>query len=298
VAEASLLAMIALGLMLGLRHGVDWDHIAAIADITGSALPDREATRAASGGVGRSGVAAQGRLAPGKVSAWWQESRGRFSLATLYALGHGTAVMALGLAAIWAGSMLPAWLDPIMERVVGLTLVLLGVWIFYSLWRDGASFRLRSRWMVLLSLGNRAWTAILRRATRHPVHRHARELEHYTPGAAFAVGMIHGVGAETGSQALLLASAAGATTALAGSLMLVFFVGGLILSNSLVAILSTVTFVSSHARRQVFVAIGVAAGVFSLVVGTFFLTGQSAGLPDLREAVDFVFGPITGANGA
>ena len=97
--------------------------------------------------------------------------------------------------------------------------------------------------------------------------------------------MIHGVGAETGSQALLLASAAGATTALAGSLMLLFFVGGLIISNSLVAVLSTVTFVSSHAKRQAFVTIGVAAGVFSLVVGTFFLTGQSAARPDLQTAL-------------
>lgn len=291
MSEASLLAMIILGLMLGLRHGVDWDHIAAIADITGSASPDYELVGARSRSAGAAAAVAPKELARGGVSAWWQESRDRFALATLYAIGHGTVVMALGLAAIWAGSMLPGWLDPIMERVVGVTLVLLGIWIFCSLWRDGASFRLRSRWMLVLSLGSRAWAAVRRRATGHPTHHHPPKLEQYSPQAAFAVGMIHGVGAETGSQALLLASAAGATTALAGSLMLVFFVGGLIISNSLVAVLSTLTFVSLHARRQAFVTIGVAAGVFSLVVGTFFLAGQSSGLPDFQDALDFVFSP-------
>ncbi len=37
-----LLALIFLGVALGLRHGIDWDHIAAITDITGSMVTTEE----------------------------------------------------------------------------------------------------------------------------------------------------------------------------------------------------------------------------------------------------------------
>ena len=56
-------------------------------------------------------------------------------LGTLYALGHGAVVIALGLAALWLGAVLPDWLDPIMGRIVGVTLVALGMWVLFSVYR-------------------------------------------------------------------------------------------------------------------------------------------------------------------
>ena len=41
--ESGLFALVVLGLLLGLRHGIDWDHLAAIADITSSAGATRVA---------------------------------------------------------------------------------------------------------------------------------------------------------------------------------------------------------------------------------------------------------------
>jgi high-affinity nickel permease len=38
MADLGLLALAGLGVSLGLRHGIDWDHIAAITDITGSVV--------------------------------------------------------------------------------------------------------------------------------------------------------------------------------------------------------------------------------------------------------------------
>jgi high-affinity nickel-transport protein len=102
--------------------------------------------------------------------------------------------------------------------------------------------------------------------------------------------LIHGIGAETGSQALLLAGAAGATTPQAGTLMLLSFTLGLLVSNSLVAALSAFGFVSAQIRQRVYISFGVLAGVFSLLVGVLFLTGQGGNLPDLQEALDVVFG--------
>lgn len=284
--EGSVLALVGLGVALGLRHGIDWDHIAAITDVTSSVVTTGEADAvqlsAADSGPGAA-------LAVAHPSRKMQEARDGFFLATFYALGHASVVVALGLLAIWASTVLPDWIDPILERVVGVTLLLLGLWIFYSLWRFGRSFRLRSRWMVVFSLVGQGWAMLKSKITGEPAE-HTHDIAQYGPKTAFGVGMIHGVGAETGSQALLLASAAGATTALTGTLILAAFTVGLLISNSLVAAFSVFGFVSSATRRNVYVVVGVIAGVFSLVVGAFFVTGQGAELPDLQEVLNFFFG--------
>src|SRR5262245_16969575 len=293
---AGLLAIIGLGFVLGLRHGIDWDHIAAITDITSSTVTNKEAevegqlVAVAAGGPGMSvGIPLGG------PTSRWHETRSGLFLATMYALGHASLVVILGLLAIWLGTILPEWVDPLMERIVGVTLLLLGIYIFYSLWRYGRSFQLRSRWMLVFALIGRGWNWVKNKLSGHPLdhhHDHAQEVKQYGWKAAFGIGVIHGVGAETGSQALLLASAAGATTALTGTIMLMAFTIGLLVSNSLVAVFSLLSFTSSSTKRNVYVAIGVLAGIFSLVVGIFFLTGQGAELPDLQGVLDAIFGAV------
>ena len=78
----------------------------------------------------------------------------------------------------------------------------------------------------------------------------------YGPRTAFGVGMIHGIGAETGSQVLLIAAVGGASSAGLGVPMLLAFVVGLLLSNFAIVVISSVGFVSSQARERVYVAFG------------------------------------------
>ncbi|MEM8708984.1 MAG: hypothetical protein AAGE98_21160, partial [Actinomycetota bacterium] len=101
---------------LGLRHGIDWDHIAAISDLTGSS--------------------------ESRKHGWW--------LSMWYAVGHGIAVFVLGVGVIALSATIPEGLDTWMGRVVGLTLIVLGVWLIVDLFRRGDDFRLRSRWMIVL----------------------------------------------------------------------------------------------------------------------------------------------------
>jgi high-affinity nickel-transport protein len=70
---------------------------------------------------------------------------------TLYALGHALVILVLGALAILAGEHLPKGIDNVMTRVVGVTLLILGVYVFYSLIRHGRDFRLRSRWMLVFA---------------------------------------------------------------------------------------------------------------------------------------------------
>ena len=276
--------------VLGLRHGIDWDHIAAITDITSSSYEpehhhefDSVLVR-----VGPGGEAVAGSRARPLVS--W-EQRKRITLATLYALGHATMVAVLGSAALLAGALLPEWVDPILTRVVGFTLVVLGVWVFYSLAqfvRGKEEFRLRSRWMLVFAGAAYLWHRFHERLEGR-AHEHVHRVGQYGPTAAFGVGLIHGVGAETGSQVLLIAAVGGSQNALTGIVLMLSFIVGLLVSNSVIAVATASGFITAQARRGIYVVIGVLAGTFSLVVGTFFLLDLADLLPDLQRLLGSLF---------
>jgi hypothetical protein len=185
--------------------------------------------------------------------------------------------------------LLPDWLDPLMARVVGLTLLALGLWVMYSIYRyarAGETFRLRSRWMLVFDGVRYAWRRFQARLHGHE-HVEPLEMSSYGARTAFGVGMIHGIGAETGSQVLLIAAVGGAASAGLGVPMLLAFVVGLLISNIAIVLVSSIGFVSSQARERVYVAFGAVAGVFSLVIGTIFLFGVEGGLPDLGALLPF-----------
>jgi cytochrome c biogenesis protein CcdA len=318
MADPGILSLAGLGIALGLRHGIDWDHLAAITDITSATVTTDETTRERPDSmaslastatltpqVGTLAVAAAPGLGEVRVTGVHyarmarvdtprhrrQEAWHGFFLATIYALGHASLVIALGLLAIWFGTLLPHWIDPLMGRIVGFTLLFLGFWIIYSLVRYGRDFRLQSRWMVLIALARNGWERLRSRITGEPkVHHH--ELTQYGPGTAFGIGVLHGIGAETGSQALLLAGAVGATAQATGTALLLFFALGLLMSNSLVAAFSAFGFVSASTRRTVYLIFGVFAAIFSLTVGFLFLTGQESALPDFEALLTQLFGVI------
>ena len=210
-------------------------------------------------------------------------------LGTLYALGHGVVVIALGLAALAFGALLPDWLDPLMGRVVGLTLVVLGLWVLFSVYRyarGGGSFRLRSRWMLVFDGARYAWRRLQARFHGHE-HVEPLEMSSYGTRTALGVGMIHGIGAETGTQVLLIAAGGGAARAGLGIPMLLAFVLGLLISNFAIVVVSSVGFVASQTRELIYVAVGAVAGLFSLVIGAVFLLGMDAILPDLESMLPF-----------
>jgi high-affinity nickel-transport protein len=293
--EGFRVGLLATAFGFGFRHGIDWDHIAAITDITSSQ----------------------------------EDSRSSVLLATLYAVGHGLVVLALGLVAIVLGDRLPESVDQVMGRVVGATLLLLGAFVFWSLVRQGRDFRMRSRWMLVFAGARRGarWLRT-RRATTPAVapvlidHDHAHDDTHhgaevalaaavpaatatttttttkthahahrhlgtvpddpfmnYGRATAFSVGMLHGVGAETPTQLLLFVSAAGVGGHTGGVLMLVAFLAGLLSSNSAVALASTFGFLKATRNFTVYATVAVVTGTFSLALGMLFLLGRDTVLP-------------------
>jgi len=307
--DAGTIALLLTALVLGLRHGIDWDHLAAITDITSTtsaaeaAEVEHEDAHAHSGhGHGHEhehGGLEEMRIhieepephaphvpfPPVRRRPFLQLERRPVLLGTLYALGHATVVVVIGAAALLVGAQLPDWVDPLMGRVVGLTLLLLGVWVFVSLYnyvRHGSAFRLRSRWMLVFDGVRYGWRRF--QAWLHG-HEHVEPLEmsSYGPRTAFGVGMIHGIGAETATQVLFIAAIGGAGSIGLGIPMMLAFVVGLVISNTLIVLISASGFLASQGRRQLYVLVGALAGAFSLVIGAAFLFGIEDVLPNLER---------------
>lgn len=291
-AQPDAVALLITALVLGLRHGIDWDHIAAITDITSTTDVaehaeehhelEHEAADAhqhAHGGADEAAVHAQpsepAPLSPADPARgpMLAGQRRPILLGSLYALGHGAVVILLGSAALLFAATLPDWIDPVMGRIVGLTLVILGIWVFVSLYnyvRHGGEFRLRSRWMLVFDGVRHVWRRFQARLHGHE-HVEPMEMSSYGPRTAFTVGAIHGIGAETGTQVLLIATIGGAASVGLGFPMMFAFVVGLLVSNTIIVVISASGFLASRSRQAIYVAIGIVAGFFSLVVGLAFL---------------------------
>jgi len=291
-----LLGMVA----LGFRHGFDWDHIAAITDITSTTTAGHTEVDVPAGApvtphghepAEMRGHVHQHQVEPSAMHSFGEsrfahEQRHAIGLASLYALGHASVVVALGVLALLVGAILPKWIDPILEKVVGATLVLLGAWVLYSVVqyaRGRGEFRMRSRWMLVFDVARDAWDRVQARIHGHE-HTPSAHSTQYGPRTAFGVGMIHGVGAETGSQALLLAGVAG-VTGVTGVVILLAFVVGLLISNTLVAVVSASGFIGAQRLRTVYVIVGAVAGLASLLIGVIFISGFGTELPDLQELI-------------
>ena len=240
-------ALLLSSLGLGLRHGVDWDHISAITDITGTEYEKRRA-------------------------AW---------LAFLYALGHGAAVMALGALAIVAGSRLPTWTDDVMQRVVGVTLIVLALFLARSAFRGRRTSR-----GVLLFTGLRWVRERLRRTRRveiehahaeghdHAVatkHVHAVAVTRYTVAGAIAVGVLHGVGAETGTQALVLVSASRIASTSAAVAVLGAFVLGIVVTTGAMALTTAYGWHTLSGEGRAYQWVTLTTALLSAVIGATYL---------------------------
>lgn len=284
---------------LGLRHGVDFDHIAAIADLTSTT-----------------------------------ESRKRgFMLSLWYALGHAVVVLALGALVILFEATIPESLDVWMGRVVGATLLFLGVWVLIDLRRQGDEFRLRSRWMLVFdgtfaglrkvrNLGGRraievehdhthehddelshdsapahdhAHDAAAAVDVREPApvggsrfgrlrhghshsHRHTHRAELPTDangsssaGVAGGIGMLHGVGIESPTQIAIFVASTSAAGRGAGLSMLIAWCAGLVVANAGLAVAAGRGLLRPGHNVTLYKALAVVVAVASIALGIYYI---------------------------
>lgn len=234
----SLAILLSFGLVSGIRHGIDIDHIAAITDITSS-----------------------------------QSSRARGLLyAVLYALGHGAMVVVLGLLVLTLGQRLSEPLDMLFGKIVGVTLILLGIYVIISIVREGQRFKIKSRWMLIFDALQFGYHKLLHNFNLSHEHPKVKE-EKYAARTSFVIGAIHGVGAETPTQVAALTTLLGIGGGVRGMVFLILFVGGIFLSNLVVAGFSSFGYRKLKQKGSFYILIGALTALFSLVVGTLFVLG-------------------------
>ena len=233
--------------LLGFRHGFDYDHIAAITDVVSVQSSRRTAMK----------------------------------LGLVYALGHAVTVALLGSVVILFGVHLPAGVDRWAERLVGLTLVLLGIYVLGSLILNPADTMPKSRYMLLHQGYHR-----VRHAFQH--RWKARAPERYTPPTSFdirsvfLIGVVHGLGAETPSQLMIFLLAANLGGAAVGLLGLGMFLAGLLLMNTLMTASAAGVFGMSRHRPWVLRTVSALTATYSLIMGVVFLAGRASMLPALN----------------
>jgi len=297
------LGLLLTALGLGLRHGIDWDHIAAITDLSGTA----------------------------------DNRRRGFVLSMAYAIGHGAVVFALGTLAIAFGLLIPESLESWMGRIVGLTLIALGAWILVELTRKGRNFRLRSRWMLVIdgtfaglrrvrngltvrsitiehehnhahsdddtahdeapahdhahvgvvteaapnpvSVATTGWRGVRERIHQHN-HRHSHDLVlpdrpdvSYGRGTATGIGMLHGVGIESPTQIAIFVASTSAAGISFGLMLLGAWVIGLIVANAGLALLAGAGLLNADRSFPVYAAVAIVVSSASILLGTIYLFG-------------------------
>jgi high-affinity nickel-transport protein len=121
-------------------------------------------------------------------------------------------------------------------------------------------------------------------ATHRHRHRHVVAMPHdplptYGAGVALGIGMIHGIGFETPTQALVFVTAAGAGSRVAGLLVLVCFLVGLFAANTVVAVASTLGFTGACSRAPLYTLASLLAAGTSLVLGLLYVFGRGDVMP-------------------
>jgi len=176
--------VLAVALLLGLRHATDPDHLAAVSTLIASD-PDH------------------GRRQAGRLGLAW-------------GLGHATTLVAFGLPIVLFDSYLPGLLQRAAEFAVGLVIIALAVRLLLS-WRRG-------RFHAHVHRHGATEHRHLHPHGQAAHHAHSHEtapLLGRSPRQAYGIGLVHGMGGSAGVGVLLLAgisnkAEAGAALALFG----------------------------------------------------------------------------------
>jgi ABC-type nickel/cobalt efflux system permease component RcnA len=163
-----MLSVLVLGLLLGLQHAVEADHLAAVASL----------------------------------GAQEDKLLGAARLGTAWGLGHGLTLLLVGGTVLVLGGQISPSMGLALEGVVGLMLVLLGADVLWRLWRRRVHFHIHSHGTATHFHAHSH--APSRDHARDPhLHRHPGTL----PWRPLLVGMVHGMAGSAALTVFALGSA-------------------------------------------------------------------------------------------
>jgi high-affinity nickel-transport protein len=179
---------------------------------------------------------------------------------------------------------LPEGLDHWTERLIGLTLIVLGIGVVAGILRKDAHghshSRIESR--LAIAINGVLWLAWqVRRIIDRQAPRPVRFQWMYSGKSVFAIGMLHGVGAETPSQLALFFLTANLGGTSRGMMGLAAFSVGLIAMNGLMTAFMGGAFRAGGHHPRFYHVIAWAGAAYSCIIGIIFLFGIGDRLPPL-----------------
>ena len=234
-------------MFLGFRHGFDYDHMVAITDVANTQTKKKRAV----------------------------------FLTLCYSLGHALVVISIGASIILLGISIPQILDDFMGKVVGATLVILGIYIIYHLAKKGPKeFRAATRFTIIANGIFYVYSKLGSKLLGRTIQQRKIFENGYGHHSSLVVGMIHGIGAESPTQIAIFAMSLGFGIIL-GVTALGVFVAGIIISNVIFGIMISTGFVRSLKSYNIYKYASIASAATSLFVGGLMMTGFDSVLPEI-----------------
>jgi ABC-type nickel/cobalt efflux system permease component RcnA len=219
--DGTLAVLLSAAFVLGLGHSFEPDHVVAVSTIV-----------------------SQGRgLVRSVVTG------------SLWGLGHTMSLLVVGVLVMLLRLQFPATIAKVFDTLVGVMLVVLGLWTVLKVRRD------RMHLHVHTHDG---------KAHSH-LHSHRESLSHEHKHIPFSVGIVHGL---AGSGALLILAMATMSSITEVLSFMAAFGGGLVLAMSLISsVLSLPTRIGGKLSATVGSLFPASAGVLSLALGILVVLG-------------------------
>lgn len=221
-----------LAIFIGMRHGMDGDHVAAIADMVGSE----------------------------------HQKKKQLTLGVMYAIGHGMIVMVIGVLFIYIGLQLPETTKQVLEMLVSFTLILLGIFIIWSIFQQKKDYEFKSRVRIVLEF----FTNLASKVTND---KKIMKLSPAKLGAigAFIIGILHGIGVESPTQIAIISNAMGLDNLTVALIQLSLFVIGLLIATIGITFCLSWGFMKARFKDKLFLLLGSVTGAYSLGLGIFMM---------------------------
>ena len=232
LAELGLFAALALGIILGIRHSLDPDHVVAVSTI---------------------------------VSEYRNPLRS-FWVGISWGLGHTTTLLIIGVVIIALRLTIPDRMALLFEFFVGIMLVALGAQVIYSFRRKKVHQHAHGH----QEAAHEHFHSHAQSPEHRPEHHEAHGIgKPFLRKKSYLVGTVHGV---AGSAALTLLVLASIESPLAGLGYILLFGLGSVLSMGVMTILIGLPFVISAGRLpNLNRAIQFGVGTLSIVFGGFLM---------------------------
>jgi ABC-type nickel/cobalt efflux system permease component RcnA len=223
--------ILVVSLLLGLRHASDPDHLAAVTTLIAS---EEERNQVRKAGI----------------------------MGFLWGLGHGTALVFVGLPLVLLNQSLPEIVGKVAEVAIGCIIVLLAIRLLVR-WRRG---------LYHVHVHAHDDGEAHRHVHSHvsdEAHGHAHRIPRRTPLSSYGVGLVHGIGGSGGLTLLLLSTISDKMQA-TGALLL--FAAGTAVSMALLSTAFGLVIAGGPIARS-FERVAPVLGVLSMAFGAWYALG-------------------------